>query len=105
VSGTLLRANEPEQCGHRGLLDAIEEELRSGGWYPAGLRPDDDYRGGLIELTSQGDCRIHWKTQTSYVLYEATGLTEYETPRAAATALIRLYFPIDIDGIPIDWQA
>jgi dienelactone hydrolase len=31
-------------------LDANEEELRSGGWYPAGLRPDDDYRGGLVDL-------------------------------------------------------
>jgi hypothetical protein len=87
------------------LLDAIEEELRSGGWYPLGCKPDDDFRGGLIELTPRGDCRIHWKTQTSFFQYEATGLMEYENPREAATALVRLYFPVDIDGIPIDWQA
>jgi hypothetical protein len=87
------------------LLDAIEDELRSGGWYPRDGRPDHDYTGGLVELTPHGRCRIHWKTQVSFSGYEATGVTEYETPRAAATALVRSLFGAEIDGIPIDWQA
>jgi hypothetical protein len=27
------------------LLDAIEEELCSGGWYPPDGKPEDDFRG------------------------------------------------------------
>jgi hypothetical protein len=87
------------------LLDAIEAALRRDGWYPAGLRPGDDYAGGLIERTSRGGCRIHWKTQVSLVLYESGSISEFEDPRQAALELLRSEFPEQIDGISIDWGA
>jgi hypothetical protein len=87
------------------LLDAIEEELRSRGMYPPNVTLDDDFRGGLIELTAEGICRIHWKTQVSTSQYELGPSSECQSPREAAATLLRALFPAGIDGIPIDWQA
>jgi hypothetical protein len=87
------------------FLNAIEDELRGGGWYPAGVTPDDDFAGGLIEMTPSGRCRIHWKTQISFSQFEATESVEYASCREAATVLLRSLFGQEIDGIPIDWAA
>jgi hypothetical protein len=58
------------------ILDAIEEELRAGGWYPAGTRPEDDFAGRLIEQTADGTCRIYWKYEVSFQRYELCGVQE-----------------------------
>ncbi|MGQ0636944.1 MAG: hypothetical protein ACT4QC_20235 [Planctomycetaceae bacterium] len=86
------------------LLNAIEDELRSGGWYPAGARPDDDFDGGLIERMPDGTCRIHWKSEVSFCRYELDFVQELNTPREAATTFLKTVFNDGIDGIPIDWE-
>jgi hypothetical protein len=85
------------------LYDAIETDLCSAGWYPPTARPDDDFTGGIIELTNEGTCRIHWKTQVSTSHYESGEITSCKSPREAAEILLRNLFPEHIDGIAIDW--
>lgn len=87
------------------ILDAIEEQLRSGGWFPADICPEEDFEGGLIELLRDGSCRIYWKSEFSYLRYTLKSIEEFATPRDAAIALVRAVFGEQIDGIPIDWQA
>jgi len=87
------------------VLEAIEDELREGGWYPAGLRPDDDFAGALIERMPDNRCRIHWKSEVSFLRYELDAVGEFATAREAALIYLRAIFPEQIDGIRIDWQA
>lgn len=87
------------------LLDAIENIVRADGWYPVGWTLERDYDGGLIEMTPQGSCRVHWKAEASYCRYEIAAVTQYDTARAAAEAVVRRMFGANIDGIPIDWEA
>ena len=86
------------------ILDAIEDELRDGGWYPAGLRPDDYFAGGLIERMPDNRCRIHWKSEVSFLRYDWMPSATLR-PRDAATIYLKAIFPEQIDGIRIDWQA
>ncbi|HEV8004183.1 MAG TPA: hypothetical protein VGP63_30240 [Planctomycetaceae bacterium] len=104
--------NVPERRGLPGgrakaslILDAIEETLRTGGWFPSGVRPEDDYAGGLIELSPEGQCRIYWKSEFSFLRYELDAVGNFETPREAARTLARAVFGEQIDGITIDWDA
>jgi hypothetical protein len=86
------------------ILDAIEGELRRSGWFPAGLRADSDFAGGVIELTKEGRCRIYWKSEYSMLRYELDAIGEFATPHEAAICYLRAIFPEHIDGIAIDWQ-
>ena len=104
--------NVPERRGLPGgrakaslILDAIEETLRTGGWFPSGMRPEDDYAGGLIELSPDGHCKIYWKSEFSFLRYELDAVGDFETAREAARTLIRATFGEQIDGIAIDWDA
>jgi hypothetical protein len=87
------------------VLDAIEEQLRRGRWFPADLRAESDFAGGVIELNKDGRCRIYWKSEYSMLRYELDAIGEFATPREAAITYLRAMFPEHIDGIAIDWQA
>lgn len=86
------------------LLDAIVAELHSGGYYPPGVAPTDDFTGGLLELAPDGSCRTYWKTRISVSQVETSEVVQHEDPRDAAAVLIRTLFNDGIDGIPIDWH-
>jgi hypothetical protein len=62
------------------ILDAIQETLRSSGWFPSGVRPEDDYAGGLIELSPEGRRRIYWKSEFSFLRYDLDAVGDLRPP-------------------------
>ncbi len=85
------------------ICSAIENILRENGWYPQDWRPEMDFDGGVIEFRSDGRCRIYWKTEVGVMRFASVEVQECDSPSVAANAWLRRMFPVDIDGILVDW--
>ena len=87
------------------VFSVIEEAVRMRGWFPDGLRPENDFDGGLIERRGDGTCMIRWKGEMAYLHYALIDMQECRDVEEAAKAFAQRYFGSNIDGVPIDWNA
>jgi hypothetical protein len=81
----------------------VEELLKEHGWFPQNLRPSDIYDGGLLEMQTNGLCRIHWKHEVGLLRYETTEVQSFNSAKQAIQIYISRSWPNGIDGVAINW--
>lgn len=87
------------------LRRVVEEELRNNGWFPSNWRPEDAFDGGLLELKSENEVDLYWKSEVGMMRFELKEINHYSSISKAVTAFIKGFFNSEIDGIKIDWAA
>ncbi len=87
------------------LLELIAAIASQTGWYPHDWRPEQDFSGCLLELLPNGHCLVHRKAEVSCMSYEMLGTADYNSIQAAAKEWLQQMYPIDIDGVRLDWNA
>jgi hypothetical protein len=96
----------PHQTAKASIVcHAIVEALAASHLYPRDWHADDEFDGGLIQLTPDGRCDIHWKAEVAYMRFELMGIEHFANALEAAQAWLRRMFPKDIDGVPLDWTS
>lgn len=90
----------------RGSLvrETVEQIVEQVGHFPPHAKSGSAYDGGILEEVGEGDYVIHWQAEVGLYRFATISKDRFLSLRAAARSFCRREWPVDIDGVPIDWK-
>ncbi len=77
--------------------------LEDGGWFPAGVRPEDLGDGALIEKGGRYRYRVHERFEVGQLNYSEVRSRSYLFLRRAVARYLRHYGPRGLYGLRVGW--
>jgi hypothetical protein len=87
------------------VVEAIVDCVDQFGRFPRAASLDGAFDGAILVKQESGLFVLHWRHEVGVMRFETTRTESFQDLRAAAEHLARRSWPVDIDGVPIDWSA